>query len=93
MAEKSDKGSTGRPVDSSGAFSPALWPEAILAVAGSLGGGGRGDLIFPALPGGGARSVPTFGLFEGPPVKPAVESMPPPLDVLFFTFMRMVSPS
>lgn len=63
------------------------------AIAGSLGGGGRGDLIFPAPAGGGVRSRPGF-FAPGPPEdKPAAESMPVPVVGLLFTFIRMVSPS
>lgn len=62
-------------------------------MAGSLGGGGSGDLNFLAPPGGGARNVVAVCLLEAPADKPAAESMPPPLAGLFFTFIRMVSPS
>ena len=68
--------------------------EAIRAATGSFGGGGRGDLIFPAPVGGGAR-LRAFGFCapEFPPVSPAAESMPVPLDALCFTLILMVSPS
>lgn len=63
--------------------------EVIRAAAGSLGGGGRGDLIFPAPTGGGASPrVLGFPLPES-----AADNIPVPLDGLGFTFIRMVSPS
>lgn len=68
--------------------------EAIRAATGSFGGGGRGDLIFPAPLGGGARlTVFGFGVAACPPVRPAAESMPVPLVDLCFTLILMVSPS
>lgn len=75
---------------------PTLRPaEHIRTAAGSLGGGGRGDLIFPVPVGGGA--IPkAFGCFpeaETPPDKPAAESIPVPLLGLGFTLIRIVSPS
>lgn len=76
-----------------GALIPALEPEFILAAAGSFGGGGRGDRSFPAEPGGGARSMLALGFALAPPDKPADESIPLPVDGLFFTFILMVSPS
>jgi hypothetical protein len=59
-----------------------------------LGGGGSGDLIFPAPLGGGARlKALGFGVPESPPVRPAAESIPVPPDGLGFTLIRIVSPS
>jgi len=59
-----------------------------------LGGGGRGDLIFPAPVGGGARlKALGFAVPETAPVRPAAESIPVPLVGLGFTLIRMVSPS
>lgn len=68
---------------------------AIRVATGSFGGGGRGDLIFPVPVGGGARfNTFGFGVPTCPPVRPAAESMPVPLDAaLGFTFILMVSPS
>jgi len=80
-------------VVSFGALVPVLCPESILAAAESFGGGGRGDRSLPAAPGGGARSMPVFGFVVAPPDKPADESMPLPVDGLFFTVILMVSPS
>lgn len=59
------------------------------AATGSLGGGGRGDLIFPD-PGGGARLT---ALGFAVPESPAAESIPVPLEGLGFTFILIVSPS
>lgn len=92
ICERSAKASTARLVFSLGSWSPTPWPEVIRAAAGSLGGGGRGDLIFPVPLGGGARAL-GFLVTVVPPDSPAAESMPVPLDGLFFTFIRMVSPS
>ena len=59
-----------------------------------MGGGGRGDLIFPAPVGGGARlKALGFAVPETAPVRPAAESIPVPLVGLGFTLIRMVSPS
>ena len=93
IAERSENGSLFLLVVSFGALIPVLCPEFILTAAGSLGGGGRGDRSFPAAPGGGARSMPVFGFAVAPPDKPADESMPLPVDGLFFTVILMVSPS
>jgi len=93
IAERSENGSLFLLVISFGGPIPVLCPEFILAAAGSLGGGGRGNLSFPAAPGGGARSMPVFGFAVAPPDKPADESMPLPVDGLFFTVILMVSPS
>lgn len=93
IAERSEKGSLFLLVGSFGALIPAVCPEFILAAAGSLGGGGRGDRSFPAAPGGGARSMLVLGFAVVPPDKPAAESIPLPVDGLFFTVILMVSPS
>lgn len=89
--ERSDKESLLRLVFSLGTLrSPTPWfPEVIRTAAGSLGGGGNGDLIFPA-PGGGARPT-VFGFPV--PESPAADSIPVPLVGLGFTFIRIVSPS
>lgn len=93
IAEISEKGSMFFLVGSFEALVPALGPELILADAESLGGGGSGDRSFPVAPGGGARSMLALGFSVAPPDKPAEESMPLPVDGLFFTFILMVSPS
>jgi hypothetical protein len=80
-------------VGSFGALVPGFCPEFILADAESLGGGGSGDRSFPAAPGGGARSMLALGFSVAPPDTPAEESMPLPVDGLFFTVILMVSPS
>lgn len=59
--------------------------EVFREIAGSFGGGGRGDRILLAPLGGGAMAM----VFDCT----AAESMPVPLDGLFFTFILMVSPS
>jgi hypothetical protein len=67
--------------------------EAIRTATGSLGGGGRADLILAA-PGGGARfNTFGFGVATWTPVRPAAESMPAPPAALCFTLILMVSPS
>lgn len=66
-------------------------PEILLAATGSLGGGGRGELIFPA-PGGGARPR-LNGLGFADPDSPAADNIPVPLVGLGFTFILIVSPS
>lgn len=93
IAEISEKGSMFFLVGSFELLVPALCPEFILADAESLGGGGSGDRSFPVAPGGGARSMLALGFSVAPPDKPAEESMPLPVDGLFFTFILMVSPS
>ena len=57
MEESSVKESTTRIVILLELLNPAFRPEAILAAAWSLGGGGRGDLIFSVPPGGGDFTV------------------------------------
>lgn len=67
--------------------------EVFRAVAGSFGGGGRGDLILLPPLGGGASAGVFFTAPVVPAANPTAESMPVPLDGLFFTLIRIVSPS
>lgn len=94
--ERSDKESLECLTFSLDPVSPTLWWLAGLkrAETGSFGGGGSGDLIFPPPLGGGARPKGLgFPAPEGPPVRPADESIPDPPVGLGFTFIRIVSPS
>lgn len=63
----------------------------LLAATGPWGGGGRGDLIFPA-PGGGARPR-LNGLGFADPDSPAADNIPVSLVGLGLTFILIVSPS
>ena len=92
--EKSDKGSTACLALS---FEP-LGLEVSLVTAGSLGGGGSTERIFPDPLGGGARPrgfgfPDPFGGGASPTHLFPEESIPDPLASLCFTFIRIVSPS
>lgn len=91
--ERSDKGSAFLLTASFTSFSPTPGLDVILFTAGSLGGGGSGDLILPPPLGGGARNLLALSELMVPPDKPAAESIPVPLDGLFLTLIRIVSPS
>jgi hypothetical protein len=71
---------------------PTLFTAVFRAAAGSLGGGGRGDLGFPAPVGGGAMTK-VLGFPVAEPDSPAADSIPAPLVGLGFTLILIVSPS